>query len=143
MKPLKNATQIAAVIIAAAAAFIAHAATDAPYKTDIDAWRMKADQSLRRDNGWLTLAGRHELSPGENTVGTGKDNKIVLAPGLAPLREAWQRNELLVVHAMAIPYRTRSHFDGQAILETGLDRPAGSTDGWRSRGRSSPSCRHR
>ena len=85
MEPL-NATRIAALIIAAATAFAAHAATDAAYKTDIDAWRVKADQSLRRDNGWLTLAGRHELSPGENTVGTGKNNKIVLAPGLAPER---------------------------------------------------------
>ncbi len=56
-----------------------------------------------------------------------------LAPGLAPMREAWQQGELLVLHAMAIPYRTRSHFDGQAILETGLDRPVGSSDGWLNR----------
>lgn len=56
-----------------------------------------------------------------------------LAPGLAPLRELWQANELVVLHAMAIPFRTRSHFDGQAILETGLDRPAGSSDGWLNR----------
>jgi uncharacterized protein (DUF1501 family) len=34
---------------------------------------------------------------------------------------------------MAIPYRTRSHFDGQAILETGIDRPIGSADGWLNR----------
>jgi uncharacterized protein (DUF1501 family) len=34
---------------------------------------------------------------------------------------------------MAIPYRTRSHFDGQAVLETGLDRPVGSSDGWLNR----------
>ncbi len=34
---------------------------------------------------------------------------------------------------MAIPYRTRSHFDGQAILETGIDKPAGSADGWLNR----------
>ena len=34
---------------------------------------------------------------------------------------------------MAIPHRTRSHFDGQAMLETGLDRPAGSADGWLNR----------
>lgn len=56
-----------------------------------------------------------------------------LAPGLAPLRELWQRDELAVIHAMAIPYRTRSHFDGQAILETGIDRPLGSSDGWLNR----------
>ena len=56
-----------------------------------------------------------------------------LAPGLAPLRTLWEQNELVVLHAMAIPYRTRSHFDGQAILETGIDRPVGSADGWLNR----------
>ena len=56
-----------------------------------------------------------------------------LAPGLAPLREFWERDELAVLHALAIPYRTRSHFDGQAILETGLGRPIGSSDGWLNR----------
>jgi uncharacterized protein (DUF1501 family) len=56
-----------------------------------------------------------------------------LAPGLAPLRPLWEANELVALHAMAIPYRTRSHFDGQAILETGLDRPIGSSDGWLNR----------
>ena len=55
------------------------------------------------------------------------------APGLAPLREFWTRNELVAIHAMAIPYRTRSHFDGQAILETGLEKPIGSADGWLNR----------
>jgi uncharacterized protein (DUF1501 family) len=38
-----------------------------------------------------------------------------------------------VLHAMAIPYRTRSHFDGQAVLEAGLDRPIGASDGWLNR----------
>jgi uncharacterized protein (DUF1501 family) len=61
------------------------------------------------------------------------DDTFGLAPGLAPLRAIWDANELAVVHAMAIPHRTRSHFDGQAILETGLDRPIGSSDGWLNR----------
>ena len=62
------------------------------------------------------------------------NDSFALAPGLAPLKAAfWDRNELAVLHAMAIPYRTRSHFDGQAILETGLDRPLGSGDGWLNR----------
>ena len=55
-----------------------------------------------------------ELTPLDDTFG--------LAPGLSPLRPLWESNELAVVHAMAIPHRTRSHFDGQAVLETGLDR---------------------
>src|SRR5262245_62382658 len=37
------------------------------------------------------------------------DDTFGLAPGLAPLRDFWQRDELVAVHAMAIPYRTRSH----------------------------------
>jgi len=60
------------------------------------------------------------------------DDTFGLAPGLSQLRTLWDSNELAVVHAMAIPHRTRSHFDGQAILETGLDRP-GSSDGWLNR----------
>ena len=56
-----------------------------------------------------------------------------LAPGLAPLRELWDANELAVLHAIAIPYRTRSHFDGQAVLETGIDKPVGASDGWLNR----------
>lgn len=61
------------------------------------------------------------------------DDTFGLAPGLSPLRELWDRGELVAIHAMAIPYRTRSHFDGQAILETGLDKPIGSSDGWLNR----------
>jgi uncharacterized protein (DUF1501 family) len=58
---------------------------------------------------------------------------FALAPGLADLAPFWDAGELAVAHAMAIPYRTRSHFDGQAVLETGLDRPAGASDGWLNR----------
>jgi uncharacterized protein (DUF1501 family) len=61
------------------------------------------------------------------------NDQFGLAPGLAPLKTFWDSNELVVLHAMAIPYRTRSHFDGQAILETGLDRPIGNSDGWLNR----------
>lgn len=62
------------------------------------------------------------------------NDAFALAPGLAPLKAAfWDRDELAVLHAMAIPYRTRSHFDGQAILETGLDKPLGAGDGWLNR----------
>ena len=68
---------------------------------------------------------RDELVPLDDTFG--------LAPGLAPWRVLWDEGELAAVHAMAIPYRTRSHFDGQAILETGLDQPVGSSDGWLNR----------
>jgi len=82
------------------------------------------DPSYRALRGTFAFS-ESELTPLDETFG--------LAPGLSPLRPLWDANELAVLHAMAIPHRTRSHFDGQAILETGLDHPVGSSDGWLNR----------
>jgi uncharacterized protein (DUF1501 family) len=82
------------------------------------------------DPDYRALRGSFAYSPSDLTT---LDDTFGLAPGLSPLRTLWDANQLAVVHAMAIPHRTRSHFDGQAILETGLDRPAGSADGWLNR----------
>jgi uncharacterized protein (DUF1501 family) len=38
-----------------------------------------------------------------------------------------------MVHATATPYRERSHFDGQDVLESGLPRPAKVDSGWLNR----------
>lgn len=64
---------------------------------------------------------------------TSLENGFGLANGLTPWQELWDAEELVALHAMAIPYRTRSHFAGQAILETGLERPSGSGEGWLNR----------
>ena len=61
-------------------------AADAAYVKSVEEWRERADKGLRRDNGWLTLAGRYVMKPGENTFGTGKDNDIVFPAGLGPER---------------------------------------------------------
>jgi uncharacterized protein (DUF1501 family) len=82
------------------------------------------------DPSYRSLRGAFAFEEGELVELT---ETFGLAPGLAPLREVWQNNELVALHAMAIPYRTRSHFDGQAILETGIDKPLGSSDGWLNR----------
>jgi uncharacterized protein (DUF1501 family) len=37
------------------------------------------------------------------------------------------------VHAAASPYRERSHFDGQDVLESGVTAPGGSDSGWLNR----------
>ena len=52
----------------------------------VQAWRERAEQGLRRDNGWLTLAGRFPMKPGVNTFGTGEGNDIVFPKGLGPER---------------------------------------------------------
>jgi uncharacterized protein (DUF1501 family) len=45
----------------------------------------------------------------------------------------FKARELAVLHAVATPYRERSHFDGQNVLETGGATPNASTDGWLNR----------
>ena len=92
--------------------------------------RLGRTRAIRRPGVSRRSADR---SPSTTPILSTLDDTFGLAPGLSPLRALWDANELAVVHAMAIPHRTRSHFDGQAILETGLDRPAGSADGWLNR----------
>ena len=56
---------------------------DLEYLADLEAWRDRVEQSLRRDNGWLTLAGRFIMKEGANTFGTGAGNDIVFPSQLA------------------------------------------------------------
>jgi len=59
-------------------------AADATYVKGVEDWRATVDKGLRRDNGWLTLAGRFVMKPGINTFGTGEKNDIVFPKGLGP-----------------------------------------------------------
>lgn len=45
----------------------------------------------------------------------------------------YQTGEGAIVHAVATPYRERSHFDAQNVLECGAERPNGARDGWLNR----------
>ncbi len=44
-----------------------------------------------------------------------------------------QKKEAVIIHAVATPYRERSHFDAQNVLECGAARPHGLRDGWLNR----------
>ena len=61
------------------------------------------------------------------------DNLFALHPSLAFLHESFAARELAVLHAVATPYRERSHFDGQDVLESGVPRPHASESGWLNR----------
>jgi uncharacterized protein (DUF1501 family) len=54
-----------------------------------------------------------------------------LHPALAELHAMYAANELLILHAIAGQYRTRSHFDGQDYLESGAGQRLSS--GWLNR----------
>lgn len=61
------------------------------------------------------------------------DGLFTLHPALAKLGQRYQAGEALFVHATASPYRDRSHFDGQNVLETGGAQPYDREDGWMNR----------
>ena len=56
-----------------------------------------------------------------------------LHPSLAFLGESFTAKELIVFHAVASPYRERSHFDGQDVLENGYLRAHAAQSGWLNR----------
>lgn len=58
---------------------------------------------------------------------------FALHPALAQLGGLYAGNQALFAHAVASPYRDRSHFDGQNVLETGGALPYDRSDGWMNR----------
>jgi uncharacterized protein (DUF1684 family) len=54
------------------------------YERSILAWRQEKEESLRADNGWLSLAGLFWLTQGEDPVGSAPDRPIRLPEGSAP-----------------------------------------------------------
>ncbi len=61
------------------------------------------------------------------------DGFFALHPALSFLHECYAARELLVLHALASPYRERSHFDGQDVLENGTARAHAVQTGWLNR----------
>jgi uncharacterized protein (DUF1501 family) len=56
-----------------------------------------------------------------------------LHPSLNFLHDSYTARELVVFHAIASPYRERSHFDGQDVLENGSMQPHAVQTGWLNR----------
>jgi uncharacterized protein (DUF1501 family) len=79
---------------------------------------------------------RRELAlppPGETAAALKLDGFFGLHPALTFLHERYAARELIVLHALASPYRERSHFDGQDVLENGTARAHALQSGWLNR----------
>ena len=61
------------------------------------------------------------------------DGHFALNPAMAEAGKMFASGQALFVHATASPYRDRSHFDGQNVLETGGATPYAQRDGWMNR----------
>jgi uncharacterized protein (DUF1501 family) len=61
------------------------------------------------------------------------DGMFALHPSLVEIGKMYGTGQAAFVHAIASPYRDRSHFDGQNVLETGGTAPYATKDGWLNR----------
>ena len=59
--------------------------TNSEYEEGILRWRQEVDNNLRRENGWLALAGLFWLRRGNNVIGSDPESDILL-PKRAPTR---------------------------------------------------------
>ena len=61
------------------------------------------------------------------------DGSFALHPAMTSLRDLHAAGQACFFHAVASPYRDRSHFDGQNVLETGGSAPYQLKNGWMNR----------
>ena len=85
------------------------------------------------DPDWVALRGDNPLTLEGKTPPLKLDDFFALNPAMPNLYRMFKANEAIIVHAAATPYRERSHFDGQGVLESGLPRPSASASGWLNR----------
>jgi uncharacterized protein (DUF1501 family) len=75
---------------------------------------------------------RGDFAP-ELQGGARLDPFFTLHPALAETARMYAGKEALFAHAVASPYRDRSHFDGQNVLESGGSAAYRLRDGWLNR----------
>jgi len=51
-------------------------------------------------------------------------------PTMRPLIEAWQSEQLAIIHACGAPDESRSHFKAMELMERGVDDERGPASGW-------------
>jgi uncharacterized protein (DUF1501 family) len=85
------------------------------------------------DPDWVTLRGDKALVLDGKPPALPLDSFFALNPAMPNLYRLFKFGEAAVVHAAATPYRERSHFDGQDVLESGLPTPGRADSGWLNR----------
>jgi uncharacterized protein (DUF1501 family) len=85
------------------------------------------------DPDWVRLRGDQGLKLDGPTPALPLDPFFALNPAMPDLHRLYKAGQATVVHAVATPYRERSHFDGQDVLENGLGKPGATDTGWLNR----------
>ncbi|MEM1171403.1 MAG: DUF1501 domain-containing protein [Cyanobacteria bacterium P01_H01_bin.35] len=71
--------------------------------------------------------------PGEQNGAINLDGQFGLHPALASIMPLWQNRSLAFIHACGLNNDTRSHFDAQYYMETGIPGNKKIPDGWMNR----------
>ncbi|MGC2689189.1 MAG: DUF1501 domain-containing protein [Pseudolabrys sp.] len=85
------------------------------------------------DPDWQRLRGENAFTIDGPTAALPLDSFFALNPAMPNLHRLYKAGQATIVHAVATPYRERSHFDGQDVLEGGFVRPGSSDTGWLNR----------
>jgi len=85
------------------------------------------------DTDWISLRGDRALVLGGGTPALPLDGFFALNSAMPNLHRLYRAQHAIIVHATATPYRERSHFDGQDVLESGFTRPGATDSGWLNR----------
>ena len=85
------------------------------------------------DPDWVKLRGDNALALDGKTSARPLDSFFALNPAMPNLHRLYQAGQATIVHAAATPYRDRSHFDGQDVLESGVGKVGAADTGWLNR----------
>ena len=85
------------------------------------------------DPDLVRLRGRFAVTASGDGAGLPLEGPFVLNPSMPYLHSLYAKREALILHAVATPYRERSHFDGQDVLESGLGGVGRLDSGWLNR----------
>ena len=85
------------------------------------------------DPDWVRLRGDKALNLDGAASALSLDDFFALNPAMPNLHRIYKAGQASIVHAVASPYRERSHFDGQDVLESGLTKPGSADTGWLNR----------
>jgi uncharacterized protein (DUF1501 family) len=85
------------------------------------------------DPGYAPLRAQIALAKSGDGAALPLDATFALHPALSFLHSSYAAGELAVLHAVASPYRERSHFDAQNVLESGGSHPHDTGSGWLNR----------
>jgi uncharacterized protein (DUF1501 family) len=85
------------------------------------------------DPDYAALHGSIALSSDGPHAATMLDSFFALHPSMPVLARLYREKHAALIHAVATPYRDRSHFDGQDVLESGYAGPGRVQSGWLNR----------